>query len=317
MQLAKLNKALQAVSAIPAGEFHIEGGVDYSIISSSSSLHTLSVKVEEQLPSMILPNEARLFLSKLDSADIELDTGITIRHPKGRASFPRIDPSLYSSILEVIPEQTFEIDAQELKNALAATMHSVEKDNHSHPGIWFLPQGVFGTDGRSLARYMLKGIGPFQLPLFAIPVLQHFEGSIRIESNASLVRFISKNIDYTTVLHPGSPPDFDKFINTPQSIEFEVVTRDLLEALKRLVSATPKERPPVVEFELGDELTLRSEFGFEVLSVQTLPFKAKFDGSKLVSLLSKIPAEKITVQLNPQISFNYESVRVFTMGVYA
>lgn len=317
MQLAKLNKALQAVSAVPSEEYHIEGGVRHSIISSSSSLHSLSVKVEESLPTMILPNEARNFLSKLDSADIELDTGITIRHPKGRASFPRVDPSVYSSLLEVIPDKSIEVDAKELNKALAAVSPSVNKEHPSHPGIWFLPTGVFGTDGKSLTRYKLNGIGPFQLPLFTLPVLQHFEGSIRIDFSSSLVRFVSETIDYTTVLHIGNAPDFNKFVDTPQSLEFEVATRDIHDALKRLVSATPKDREAVVEFELGDELTLRTEFGFESLSVQTLPYKAKFDARRLVHLLTRIPAEKVLVQLNPQISFNYECVRVFVMGVIA
>ena len=319
MLLTRLNKALALAATIPSEHFLIEGGVDNSVINSANGLQSISVRVEESLPTIMLPNEARMFLSKLDQADLEVERALVIRHATGVASFPIIDKSMFQDVLPINPENSFVLESSdELRKALANTMHVPNKDDAIHPGIWFSPTGVFATDGRQVVKYFLEVPQVFQLPLHAAAAVALMEGKVTVETTDSLVRFKTKNLSYTTVLHPGSVlPAFDKYLSRTQAISFTIQTKTLLDAIKRVTAAIPKDQEKVVTFELGEELTLKSDRGYEVLPVQTLPHVGKFDGPRLSGLLSKIEEKEIRVEMNPGISFNTDKFRVFVMGVAA
>lgn len=222
----------------------------------------IKVNFETKIPVDILENGSTTvfcdkfmsIISSLPQGEIEFeqnDIKIHIRPATKKAKF-----QLKSITSDKFPEFTspnnlsfFDIPVKEFKEMINQTVFSVSDDETRYfmNGVFMEKKDdklqLIATDGRRLA-YISKSFG-ISLPEFRGIIIPpkiltiinrrgHEEGPISIAVGEKNIFFRFSNYEFSSVLIEGQFPNYNRVIPESQSFSFEVNSKELLEALKRV-----------------------------------------------------------------------------------
>jgi len=214
----------------------------------------IPVDIQEAGSTTVFSDKFMSIISSLPQGEIEFDQNdikINIRSISKKAKF-----QLKSITSDKFPEFTvpnnlhfFDVPVKEFKEMIGQTVFSVSDDETR-----YFMNGVFmekkedkiqliATDGRRLA-YIAKVFGvsipDFKGVIIPPKILNIInrrasdEGILSIGVGEKNIFFRFGNYEFTSVLIEGQFPNYNRVIPETQTKSFEVDTKDLLEALKRV-----------------------------------------------------------------------------------
>jgi DNA polymerase III subunit beta len=214
----------------------------------------IPVDIQESGSTTVYCDKFMSIISSLPSGEIEFeqnDIKINIKSIAKKAKF-----QLKSIASDKFPEFTsptnlkfFDIPVKEFKEMINQTVFSVSDDETRYfmNGVFLEKNGeklqLIATDGRRLAFVSkefgvnipdFKGIIVPPKILTLINRRATDEGLISIAVGEKNVFFRFGNYEFTSVLIEGQFPNYNRVIPESQSRFFQVETKDLLEALKRV-----------------------------------------------------------------------------------
>lgn len=214
----------------------------------------IPVNIEQPGSTTVFCDKFMSILSSLPQGEIEFeqnDIKIHIRPATKKAKF-----QLKSITSDKFPEFTspndlsfFDIPVKDFKEMINQTVFSVSDDETRYfmNGVFMEKKDdklqLIATDGRRLA-YISKSFG-ISLPDFKgiiippkiLTILNrraYEEGIISIAVGSKNIFFRFGNYEFSSILIDGQFPNYNRVIPETQQFSFEVNTKDLIEALKRV-----------------------------------------------------------------------------------
>ncbi len=278
----------------------------------------IKVNFETKIPVDVIENGSTTvfcdkfmsILSSLPQGDIEFeqnDIKITIKPASKKARF-----QLKSIASDKFPEFTspnnlsfFEIPVKEFKEMIHQTVFSVSDDETRYfmNGVYMEKKNdslqLVATDGRRLA-YISKQFG-VSIPDFKAAIVppkiltiinrrSSDEGLIAIAVGEKNIFFRFANYEFASVLIDGQFPNYSRVIPESQSRSFEVETKELMEALKRVALLVEQKSRRIYLTVAPGTLTVSSQESEIGTAKEEIP--CKYDGEELTIALNYLYVEE-------------------------
>jgi DNA polymerase-3 subunit beta len=270
----------------------------------------IPVDIQESGSTTVFCDKFMSIISSLPPGEIEFDQNdimINIRSITKKAKF-----QLKSITSDKFPEFSsatnlsfFDIPAKEFKEMINQTIFSVSDDETR-----YFMNGVFmekkeenlqfvATDGRRLA-YISKNFG-IALPDFKGVIIPpkilgiitkraSDEGPISIAVGDKNIFFRFGNYEFTSVLIEGQFPNYSRVIPESQSSFFEVNTKDLIEALKRVALLVEQKSRRIYMSVAPGSLTISSQETELGTAKEEIP--CEYNGAELTIALNYVYLEE-------------------------
>jgi len=293
----------------------------------------IPVDIQEPGSTTVFCDKFMSIISSLPQGEIEFeqnDIKINIRSATKKAKF-----QLKSITSDKFPEFTvpnnlsfFEIPVKEFKEMINQTVFSVSDDETR-----YFMNGVFmekkedklqliATDGRRLA-YIAKSFG-ISLPEFKGIIIPpkiltiinrraSDEGLLSIGVGEKNIYFRFGNYELSSVLIEGQFPNYGRVIPASQDYSFEVETKDLLEALKRVALLVEQKSRRIYMNAAPGTLTISSQETEIGTAKEEIP--CKYDGAEITLALNYLYLEepiKVIGSERVKIEFT-ESMKAITL----
>lgn len=293
----------------------------------------IPVDIQETGSTTVFCDKFMSIISSLPQGEIEFeqnDIKINIRPSTKKAKF-----QLKSITSDKYPEFTspdnlsfFDIPIKEFKEMIEQTVFSVSEDETR-----FFMNGVFmekkddklqliATDGRRLA-YISKSFG-IALPDFKgiiippkiLTIINHRgyeEGPLSIAVSEKNIFFRFGNYEFSSVLIEGQFPNYNRVIPETQAYSFEVNTKEIMEALKRVSLLVEQKSRRIVLSAAPGTLTISSQETEIGTAKEEIP--CQYNGSEITFALNYLYLEEPIKVINSErikIEFT-ESMKAITL----
>lgn len=291
------------------------------------------VDVQEAGSTTVFCDKFMNILSSLPQGEIEFeqnDIKINIRPISKKARF-----QLKSITSDKFPEFTvpndlafFEIPVKEFREMINQTVFSVSDDETRYfmNGVFMEKKDdklqLIATDGRRLA-YIAKSFG-ISLPDFRGVIIPpkilniinkraSDEGPISVAVGEKNIFFRFGNYAFSSVLIEGQFPNYNRVIPASQAYAFEVETRDLLEALKRVSLLVEQKSRRIFLTISSGSLAISSQESEIGTAREEIP--CKYEGAEITIALNYVYVEepvKVIGSERVKIEFS-ESMKAITI----
>jgi DNA polymerase-3 subunit beta len=270
----------------------------------------IPVDIQEAGSTTVFCDKFMSIISSLPPGEIEFeqnDIKINIKSIAKKAKF-----QLKSIASDKFPEFTsptnlsfFEVPVKEFKEMINQTVFSVSDDETR-----YFMNGVFlekkddqlqlvATDGRRLA-FISKSFG-IMIPDFKGVIIPpkiltiinrraSDEGPLSIAVGEKNIFFRFGNYEFSSVLIEGQFPNYNRVIPASQSFSFQVETKDLLEALKRVALLVEQKSRRIFLTVSSGTLTISSQETEIGTAKEEIP--CMYDGSELTIALNYLYLEE-------------------------
>ncbi len=293
----------------------------------------IPVDVHQEGSTTVFCDKFMSIISSLPQGEIEFeqnDIKITIRPITRKARF-----QLKSIASDKYPEFTaptnlsfFDIPVKEFKEMINQTVFSVSADETR-----YFMNGVFmekvenklqlvATDGRRLA-FISKEFGvsiPDFKGVIVPPKILNIihkrasdEGSLSIAVGEKNIFFRFANYEFSSVLIEGQFPNYSRVIPESQAYSFEVDTKDLIDALKRVALLVEQKSRRIYISAAPGTLTISSQETEIGTAKEEIP--CKYDGGEITIALNYLYVEEpIKVIGSERVRFEFtEAMKAVTI----
>lgn len=293
----------------------------------------IPVDVHQEGSTTVFCDKFMSIISSLPQGEIEFeqnDIKITIRPITRKARF-----QLKSIASDKYPEFTaptnlsfFDIPVKEFKEMIYQTVFSVSADETR-----YFMNGVFmekienklqlvATDGRRLA-FISKEFGvsipDFKGVIIPPKILNIInkrasdEGSLSIAVGEKNIFFRFANYEFSSVLIEGQFPNYSRVIPESQAYSFEVDTKDLMDALKRVALLVEQKSRRIYISAAPGTLTISSQETEIGTAKEEIP--CKYDGEEITIALNYLYVEEpIKVIGSERVRFEFtEAMKAVTI----
>jgi len=270
----------------------------------------IPVDIQESGSTTVFCDKFMSIISSLPPGDIEFeqsDIKIFIRPATKKARFQlkSISSDKYPEF--TVPENLsfFEVPVKEFKEMIYQTVFSVSDDETR-----YFMNGVFmekvdeklqlvATDGRRLA-FISKEFG-VSIPEFKGVIIPpkilslinrraHDEGPLAIAVGEKNVFFRFANYEFSSVLIEGQFPNYSRVIPDTQEHSFEVDTKDMVEALKRVALLVEQKSRRIYMTVAPGSLTISSQETEIGTAREEIP--CRYDGEEVTIALNYLYMEE-------------------------
>ncbi len=270
----------------------------------------IPVDIQEPGSTTVFCDKFMSIISSLPQGEIEFeqnDIKITIRPSTRKARF-----QLKSITSDKFPEFSvpsnvsfFDVPVKEFKEMVNQTVFSVSDDETRYfmNGVFMEKKDdklqLIATDGRRLA-FIGKEFG-ISIPDFKgiivppkiLTIINRRatdEGPLSIGVGEKNVYFRFGNYEFSSVLIEGQFPNYSRVIPASQSFSFEVDTKELLEALKRVALLVEQKSRRIYMTVASGTLTISSQETEIGTAKEEIP--CKFDGDEITIALNYLYLEE-------------------------
>jgi DNA polymerase-3 subunit beta len=293
----------------------------------------IPVDIQEAGGTTVFCDKFMSIISSLPQGEIEFeqnDIKINIRSITKKARF-----QLKSITSDKFPEFTtplslsfFEIPLKEFKEMINQTVFSISDDETR-----FFMNGVFmekndnslrliATDGRRLAyiskkfEVLLPDFKGIIIPPKILNIINHRgtdEGPLSIAVGERNIFFKFSNYEFSSVLIEGQFPNYNRVIPESQSYSFEVDSKDLIEALKRVSLLVEQKSRRIYLTANPGTLTISSQETEIGTAKEEIP--CQFDGTTITFALNYLYLEEpVKVISSERIKIEFtESMKSITL----
>jgi len=270
----------------------------------------IPVEVVESGSTTVFCDKFMSILSSLPSGEIEFeqnDIKISIRpvSKKARFQLKSITSDKYPEFTAPASLSFFEIPVKEFKEMITQTVFSVSDDETRYfmNGVFMEKKDdklqLIATDGRRLA-FVAKSFG-VSIPDFKgiiippkilniISKRANEEGPLAIAVGEKNIFFRFANYEFSSVLIEGQFPNYGRVIPDNQAFSFEVETRDLMEALKRVALLVEQKSRRIYLAVAPGTLTISSQETEIGTANEEIP--CKYDGEEMTMALNYLYIEE-------------------------
>lgn len=293
----------------------------------------IPVDIQEPGSTTVFCDKFMSIISSLPPGEIEFeqnDIKINIRSVTKKAKF-----QLKSIASDKFPEFTsptnlsfFDIPVKEFKEMINQTVFSVSDDETRYfmNGV-FLEKSddklqLIATDGRRLA-YIAKSFG-IMIPDFKGVIVppkiltiinrrSSDEGPVSIAVGEKNIFFRFGNYEFSSVLIEGQFPNYNRVIPASQSYSFQVETKDLMEALKRVALLVEQKSRRIFLTVSSGTLTISSQETEIGTAKEEIP--CMFEGDEITIALNYLYLEEpIKVIGSDRVKVEFtESMKAITL----
>ncbi len=270
----------------------------------------IPVDIAEPGSTTVFCDKFMSIISSLPPGEIEFDQNdikINIRSIAKKAKF-----QLKSITSDKFPEFTsasslsfFDVTVKEFKEMIGQTVFSVSDDETRYfmNGVFMEKKDdklqLIATDGRRLA-YIAKSFG-ISIPDFKGIIIPpkiltiinrraSDEGLLSIAVGDKNIFFRFGNYEFSSVLIEGQFPNYNRVIPESQAYSFEVETKDLLEALKRVSLLVEQKSRRIYIAASPGTLTISSQETEIGAAREEIP--CKYDGAEITIALNYLYLEE-------------------------
>ena len=270
----------------------------------------IPVDIQESGSTTVFCDKFMSIISSLPQGEIEFeqnDIKINIRPATRKAKF-----QLKSITSDKFPEFTapngisfFDIPVKEFKEMVQQTVFSVSDDETRYfmNGIFMEKKDdklqLIATDGRRLA-YISKAFG-ITIPDFKAIIVPpkiltiitrraSDEGILSIGIGEKNIFFRFGNYEFSSVLIEGQFPNYSRVIPASQDYSFQVETKDLLEALKRVALLVEQKSRRIYMTAAPGTLTISSQETEIGTAKEEIP--CQYDGAEITIALNYLYLEE-------------------------
>ncbi len=293
----------------------------------------IPVDVSEEGSTTVFCDKFMSIISSLPQGEIEFeqkDIRITIRSTMKKARFQlkSITSDKYPEFTSPSNLQFFEVPVKEFKEMINQTVFSVSADETRYfmNGVYMERLGdklqLVATDGRRLA-FIAKEFG-IAIPEFKGVIVPPKiltiinkratdEGPLSIAVGEKNIFFRFANYEFSSVLIEGQFPNYSRVIPESQSYSFEVDTRDIMEALKRVALLVEQKSRRVYLTVAPGTLTISSQETEIGTAKEEIP--CKYDGDEITIALNYLYVEEpIKVIGSDRVKFDFtEAMKAVTV----
>jgi DNA polymerase-3 subunit beta len=270
----------------------------------------IPVDIQEAGSTTVFCDKFMSIISSLPQGEVEFeqnDIKITIRPSMKKAKF-----QLKSITSDKFPEFTaptsvsfFDVPVKEFKEMVNQTVFSVSDDETRYfmNGVFMEKKDeklqLIATDGRRLA-YIAKEFG-ISIPEFKGIIIPpkiltiinrraSDEGPLSIGVGEKNIYFRFANYEFSSVLIEGQFPNYARVIPASQDYSFEVDTKELLEALKRVALLVEQKSRRIYMTVAPGTLTISSQETEIGTAKEEIP--CKYDGAEITIALNYLYLEE-------------------------
>ncbi len=293
----------------------------------------IPVDVSEEGSTTVFCDKFMSIISSLPQGEIEFeqkDIRITIRSATKKARFQlkSITSDKYPEFTSPNNLQFFEIPVKEFKEMINQTVFSVSADETRYfmNGVYMERVNdkiqLVATDGRRLA-FIAKEFG-IAIPEFKGVIVPPKiltiinkratdEGPLSIAVGEKNIFFRFANYEFSSVLIEGQFPNYSRVIPESQSASFEVDTKDIMEALKRVALLVEQKSRRVYLTVAPGTLTISSQETEIGTAKEEIP--CKYDGEEITIALNYLYVEEpIKVIGSERVKFEFtEAMKAVTV----
>ena len=293
----------------------------------------IPVEIQEPGSTTVFCDKFMSIISSLPSGEIEFeqnDIKINIRSITKKAKF-----QLKSITSDKFPEFTsssnlsfFDIPVKEFKEMINQTVFSVSDDETRYfmNGVFMEKKDdklqLIATDGRRLA-YISKTFG-IMIPDFKGVIIPpkilniinkraSDEGPISIAVGEKNIFFRFANYEFSSVLIEGQFPNYNRVIPASQSYSFQVETKELMEALKRVALLVEQKSRRIFLTVTSGTLTISSQETEIGTAREEIP--CMFEGEEITLALNYLYIEEpVKVIGSERVKFEFtEAMKAITL----
>ncbi len=293
----------------------------------------IPVDIQEGGSTTVFCDKFMSIISSLPPGEIEFDQNdikINIRSIAKKAKFQlkSITSDKYPEFTSPNNLQFFEVPVKEFKEMIGQTVFSVSDDETRYfmNGVFMEKKDeqlqLIATDGRRLA-YIAKSFGvsipDFKgiiIPPKILTIINRRasdEGPLSIAVGEKNIFFRFANYEFSSVLIEGQFPNYNRVIPASQSYSFEVETKELQEALKRVALLVEQKSRRVFLTVAPGTLTISSQETEIGTAKEEIP--CRYDGAELTIALNYLYIEeplKVIGSERVKVEFT-ESMKAITL----
>jgi DNA polymerase-3 subunit beta len=270
----------------------------------------IPVDIQEGGSTTVFCDKFMSIISSLPPGEIEFDQNdikINIRSIAKKAKFQlkSITSDKYPEFTSPNNLQFFEVPVKEFKEMIGQTVFSVSDDETRYfmNGVFMEKKDdqlqLIATDGRRLA-YIAKSFG-VSIPDFKGVIIPpkiltiinrraSDEGPLAIAVGEKNIFFRFANYEFSSVLIEGQFPNYNRVIPASQAYSFEVETKELQEALKRVALLVEQKSRRVFLTVAPGTLTISSQETEIGTAREEIP--CRYDGAELTIALNYLYVEE-------------------------
>ncbi|HNQ96540.1 MAG TPA: DNA polymerase III subunit beta [Treponemataceae bacterium] len=270
----------------------------------------IPVNVLESGSTTVFCDKFMSIISSLPSGEIEFeqnDIKITIRSitKKARFQLKSITSDKYPEFTAPADIAFFDIPVKEFKEMIYQTVFSVSDDETRYfmNGVFMEKQAdklqLVATDGRRLAFIAKEFATPLPdfkgviIPPKILNIINKRaseEGPLSVGVGEKNIFFRFGNYEFSSVLIDGQFPNYSRVIPESQAYSFEVETKDIVEALKRVALLVEQKSRRVYLAIAPGKLTISSQETELGTANEEIP--CKYDGNEMTIALNYLYVEE-------------------------